>query len=172
MFDCQYLELKYLAAYSPSILDKVREMLQKKTLSSFLLEKHPKKHSINNDRHLREYVMALKNNYLKKSAPLSKIIYDPKIHVIHNALGLHTVISRVQGNKLKRKNEIRICDVFKNCPESFLKMIVVHELSHLKYREHDKAFYHLCEHMLPDYHQLEFEMRVYLTQIELLGNIY
>ena len=46
-------------------------------------------------------------------------------------------------------------------------MIVVHELAHLKEREHDKAFYQLCTHMAPDYHQLEFDLRLYLTQLEL-----
>jgi len=51
-------------------------------------------------------------------------------------------------------------------------MIVVHELAHLKEKDHNKAFYKLCEHMLPNYHQLEFELRVYLTQLELKGPIY
>ena len=48
-------------------------------------------------------------------------------------------------------------------------MIVVHELAHLKEREHDKAFYQLCQHMEPDYHQLEFDLRLYLTQMEIMG---
>jgi len=39
----------------------------------------------------------------------------------------------------------------------------VHELAHLKERAHDKAFYALCQHMAPDYHQLEFDLRLYLT---------
>ncbi|AGH81112.1 hypothetical protein PCNPT3_05850 [Psychromonas sp. CNPT3] len=172
MSDCQNVELKYLCAYSPSVQAKIREMLDKNTLGSFLLKKYPQIHTINNDRQLREYVMALKNKYLKKSDPLSKIIYDPKIHVLNNALGLHTFVSRVQGSKLKRKNEIRISEVFKEGPEAFLQMIVVHELSHLRFKAHDKAFYHLCEHMLADYHQREFEMRLYLTQLELVGKIY
>jgi predicted metal-dependent hydrolase len=103
---------------------------------------------------------------------LSKIIYDKKIHVINNALGLHTFISRVQGSKLKSKNELRISDIFKTAPEALLEMIVVHELAHLRVKGHDKAFYQLCEYMLPDYHQLEFEMRVYLTQLDLKGPIY
>ena len=29
--------------------------------------------------------------------------------------------------------------------------------------DHNKAFYQLCQYMLPDYHQLEFDLRVYLT---------
>lgn len=48
-------------------------------------------------------------------------------------------------------------------PEAFLRMIVVHELAHMKERDHNKAFYQLCEHMEPNYHQLEFDCRVYLS---------
>ncbi len=43
----------------------------------------------------------------------------------------------------------------------------LHELAHLKEREHDKAFYALCEHMEPHYHQLEFDLRLWLTAREL-----
>jgi predicted metal-dependent hydrolase len=35
-------------------------------------------------------------------------------------------------------------------------------LAHLRVRDHDKAFYQLCQHMLPDYHQLEFDLRLWL----------
>ena len=52
--------------------------------------------------------------------------------------------------------------VFRDAPAAFLKMIVVHELAHLKEADHDKAFYQLCNHMLADYHQLEFEVRAWL----------
>jgi predicted metal-dependent hydrolase len=45
-------------------------------------------------------------------------------------------------------------------------MIVVHELAHLKIRDHDKAFYKLCQHMAPHYGQSEFELRIYLTHLE------
>jgi hypothetical protein len=166
------IPLKYLCSYPIEVQEQIRTMIEQNTLGHFLLKKHPKVHNINNDKMLREYVMNLKNIYLRKSSPLNKVIYDKKIHVVNNALGLHTFISRVQGNKLKSKNEIRISDVFKTTPEAFLEMIVVHELAHIRIKSHDKAFYKLCEHMLPDYHQLEFEMRLYLTQLELKGQIY
>lgn len=39
-------------------------------------------------------------------------MYDNKIHVLKNALGLHTAISRVQGGKLKAKAEIRVATAF------------------------------------------------------------
>ena len=60
----------------------------------------------------------------------------------------------MQGGKLKAKAEIRVATVFRNAPEPFLRMIVVHELAHLKEKEHNKAFYQLCCHMEPQYHQL------------------
>ena len=147
-------------------------MLDKKTLSKYLLSKYPQPHNIVNDKALRGFAMDLKNQYLKKSSPLSKVQFDDKIHVINNALGLHSFVSRVQGSKLKSKNEIRIAMVFKSAPEEFLKMIVVHELAHLKEKEHNKAFYQLCQHMLPNYHQIELDLRIYLTQIDIIGNIY
>ncbi len=49
-------------------------------------------------------------------------------------------------------------------------MIVVHELAHMKERDHDKAFYQLCMHMEPEYGQLEFDLRVYLTYLDAGGD--
>nr|WP_255356010.1 DUF45 domain-containing protein [Cellvibrio sp. pealriver] len=45
-------------------------------------------------------------------------------------------------------------------------------MAHFKEKEHNKAFYQLCRHMEPNYHQYEFDLRLYLTQIELFGDIY
>jgi hypothetical protein len=42
-------------------------------------------------------------------------------------------------------------------------MIVAHELAHLKESQHNKAFYQLCQHIEPNYHQLEFDLRLWLT---------
>ena len=164
--------LRYLSNYSQQVKDQALRLIEQDNLSDYLLNKYPTTHKFVNDKSLREYAVSIKNQYIKKSAPLSQVMYDPKIHVINNALGLHTFVSRVQGNKLKSKNEIRISDVFRKSPEAFLKMIVVHELAHLKEKDHNKAFYKLCCHMASDYHQLEFDMRLYLTQLALHGEIY
>ena len=157
----------YLSAYSAQLQDQIAQLLEQDRLTDYLLQKYPTSHTVPNDAALREYVLDIKNQYLKKSPPLSKVVFDKKIHVVNNALGLHSFVSRVQGGKLKSKNEIRVSTLFKHTPEAFLHMIVVHELAHLKEKDHNKAFYQLCQHMLPDYHQLEFDMRLYLVQQEL-----
>jgi predicted metal-dependent hydrolase len=164
--------LKYISSYSPEVQHQVKSMLDEKTLGKYLLSKYPQAHNLVNDKALRTFVMNIKNQYLKKSSPLSKVQFDDKIHVINNALGLHSYVSRVQGSKLKSKNEIRIATVFKSAPEEFLEMIVVHELAHLKEKEHNKPFYQLCQHMLPNYHQIELDLRIYLTQLDCIGKIY
>jgi len=160
-------KLKYLSHYPQQTQEQVYKLIQADKLSTHLLNKYPSSHKMKNDKVLFNYTTDLKNQYLKKSAPLSKVIYDGKINVIHNALGTHHFISRVQGNKLKAKNEIRIASMFKSVPQEFLEMIVVHELAHFKEKEHNKAFYKLCTHMQASYHQVEFDLRLYLTHIDI-----
>jgi hypothetical protein len=165
-------QLKYLTGYPEPVLDQVNASITNKTLGAFLLKKYPTPHEIKSNKALYQYVMNLKGQYLRQSSPLSKVIYDDKLDVLHQALGLHSYVSRVQGGKLKAKNEMRIGSVFKTAPIEFLTMIAVHELAHLKEKDHNKAFYKLCTHMEPDYHQLEFDTRLYLTHLDLFGQLY
>ena len=136
-----------------------------------LLQKYSSTHDINTDKSLYAYVLDLKNSHLRNTQMPSKVLFDNDIRAIKRALGTHTAISRVQGGKLKAKNEIRIASLFKNVPIEFLKMITVHELAHLKEKDHNKAFYKLCLSMEPDYHQIEFDLRLYLTHIDLIGEV-
>ena len=145
----------------------MRDLIAADKLGELLLKKYSATHSIRNDKALFDYVMALKAEYLRSADPLSKVAYDSKLQVIKHALGTHTTISRVQGNKLKAKREIRVATLFKEVPIELLRMIVVHELAHIKEREHDKAFYKLCTYMEPQYHQYELDLRLYLTYQEL-----
>ncbi len=159
--------MKYLAAYGPALQAQVRLLMADDGLGALLQRRYPDNaHGIRTDKALYEYVMALKTEFLRNAAPLSKVAFDSKLHVIRNALGTHTTVSRVQGGKLKAKREIRVAGLFKEVPKEWLRMIVVHELAHMKERDHDKAFYALCTHMAPDYHQLELDLRLYLTYVE------
>ncbi len=161
--------LKFLQGYPQETLAQVQQMLEGARIAPWLLQKHPQPHGLRTDRALYDYVLALKTEYLRGAEPLSKVAFDSKLQIVQHALGTHTTVSRVQGNKLKAKREIRIASLFKDAPPAFLRMIVVHELAHLRERAHDKAFYQLCAHMESGYHQLEFELRLYLTHLEFGG---
>lgn len=159
--------LKYLTAYPDDVKEQVRQLIAQGRLGEMLRRKYPATHAVRTDGALYDYVLELKNRFLRKAEPLSRVAYDSKLQVIRNALGTHSTIARVQGKQLKAKREIRVAGLFREAPPEFLKMIVVHELAHLKERAHDKAFYQLCTLMEPDYHQLEFDLRLYLTQLDL-----
>jgi predicted metal-dependent hydrolase len=164
--------LKYLAGYSPQITAQVAQLLAENRLGDVILRKYPQAHDIRTDRLLYDFTVAIKNEFMRTAQPLSRVAYDGKIHVMDNALGSHTFVSRVQGGKLKAKHEIRIAAIFRDAPREFLRMIVVHELAHLKEKEHNKAFYQLCTYMEPDYRQLEFDTRLFLTHAEMVGSLY
>lgn len=161
------LPLKYLSAYPETLQDKVRKLIADDKLGMYLTDRYPDRHAVQSDRALYEYTTDLKQEFLRVAPAIDKVIYDAKLDVLRHALGLHTAISRVQGGKLKAKKEIRVASLFKETPPEFLRMIVVHELAHLKESDHNKAFYRLCEFMQPGYHQIEFDLRVYLTQRDL-----
>ncbi|PSU35862.1 M48 family metallopeptidase [Photobacterium lutimaris] len=165
-------ELKYLQGYPNQLIDQVSQLVEQGNLKRYLLNKYPEQHAIQSEKALYEYVIELKNQYLKKSSPISKVAYDSKIHMVNHALGMHSFVSRVHGNKLKSKNEIRVSTIFKQAPLPLLRMIVVHELAHVKEKDHNKAFYQLCSHMEPDYHQLELDARLLLTLLEIDGPLY
>ena len=163
-------ELIYLRSYPDSIQQQVALLLRQGKLGSTLQKRYPEQqHAIQTDKALYELTLNLKQQFMKSSEPISKVQFDPKIHVINNALGTHTQISRVQGGKLKSKNEIRVASLLKQMPLPILRMVVVHELAHLREKDHNKAFYQLCQHMEPQYHQLEFDLRLFLTLRQLEG---
>lgn len=166
--DAPNTALKYLGGYPPEVLARVRALIAQDRLGAVLAAKYRDAHTVRNDGQLYTYVQALKERHMRKAAPLGKVLYDGKLQVLKHALGTHTTISRVQGGRLKASREIRIASVFREAPADFLRMIVVHELAHMKEADHNKAFYQLCTHMEPDYHQLEFDLRLWLTQLDLV----
>lgn len=158
--------MKYLGGYPAALQAQAQQLADQGRLGTVLVQKYPNAHGVRNDRALYDYVMALKAEYLRSSEPLGKVCFDGKLHVVAHALGTHTTVSRVQGSKLKTRREIRVAALFRDGPAEFLRMIAVHELAHIREKAHDKAFYSLCTHMEPAYHQLEFDLRLYLTHLD------
>jgi UTP pyrophosphatase len=163
-------DLKYLGAYPDHLQQQVRTLIAGDRLADHLRSRYPAAHDIRTDRALYDYVQDLKDEHLRQADPVARVAYDSKIGIVQQALGLHVTTSRVQGGRLKAKHDIRIGSLFRDAPPAFLRMIAVHELAHLKEKQHDKAFYRLCCHMEPAYHQIEFDVRLYLTLLDLGGD--
>lgn len=160
--------LKYLTHYPEPLQAQVRVLIAENRLGDVLQKRYPEPNTVRTDKALQEYTLLLKAQHMKSAVTPGKVIFDNHLQVVKHALGTHAQVSRVHGGKLVAKREIRIASVFIDAPAAFLKMIVVHELAHLKQREHDRSFYQLCHHMAPDYAQLEFDLRLYLTHLDLV----
>jgi len=154
--------LKFLQGYSAQIQVQAQQLLLDGKLATHLAEKYSDTHTIRSDKALYDYVLALKNQAMRAAPAVHKVSFDSRLAVLHRALGVHTSSSRVQGGGLRAHSEIRIAALFKETPPEFLKMITVHELAHLKESQHNKAFYQLCVHLEPNYHQYELDLRLYL----------
>lgn len=163
------IKLKYLAGYPSELVEQVCRLIQQDRLAAILLQKYPATHGVRTDKALYDYVLEIKNTYLHNVGQVSKVMFDSRLQVIQHALGTHTSISRVQGSRLQAKREIRIASLFRDMPAEFLRMIVVHEVAHMKERAHDKAFYQLCRYMEPNYHQIELDLRICLSHREITG---
>jgi predicted metal-dependent hydrolase len=162
--------LKYLSAYPEHVRMQVRELIAQNRLGDVLAQRYPDTHSVRSDSALYEYVLELKNRHLRNGAPINKVMYDSGLGLVARALGTHTTVCARAGRQAEgQARNPRGDAVPRHAPPEFLKMIVVHELAHLKEREHNKAFYQLCAHMEPQYHQYEFDLRLHLTQLDLCG---
>ncbi|WP_417781143.1 YgjP-like metallopeptidase domain-containing protein [Stutzerimonas xanthomarina] len=159
--------LKYLSGYPESLQQQIRQLIVEKRLGDYLERRYPQRHQVQSDKALYGYVQQLRQSHLKSAPNIDKVLYDNRLDLTHRALGLHTAVSRVQGGKLKAKKEIRVAALFKEAAPEFLQMIVVHELAHLRESDHNRAFYKLCEHMMPGYAQTELDLRCYLHWREL-----
>ncbi len=162
-------DLPYLTGYSDELRDQARELLVAGQLGPQLAARYPERHAVRTNRELTRYVQELKALRMRTAPPLGQVVYDDRLHVVHGALGLQTTTTRVQGAKLRKRRDIRIGALFRDQAPEFLHMIVAHELAHMKHAEHDRDFYRLCEHMEPDYHQLELDLRLILTAEEWEG---
>ncbi len=164
--------MNYLQGYSPELIAQAQRLVDEHKLAGYLRKRYPAVHPYGSDRALFEYVTALKRSSLRNAPPLPRISYCNKISPEDSLLGVHVFRSRQHGNKSKAESEIKIASLFRAVPEPFLKMIVVHELAHFKEKEHNKAFYKLCVNMEPDYFQLEFDLRLYLTLLDTGKSLY
>lgn len=117
--------LPYLQGYPEALLAQVAALAEGDGLGGLLLRRYPQAHAMRDDKSLYRYAADLKARHLRHAAPVNKVVFDSKIHVMRHALGLHTASARVQGGRLSARHEIRVASMFKRVPEEFLRMIVV-----------------------------------------------
>lgn len=158
----------FIQGYSEDLIQQVKDLHSQGKLSGIISKKYPTRHHILSNKQLYDFVYELKNRYMKRSSPIHKVEYHKGVDLI-GALGTHTHRKIQHGQKLKARAEVRISPLLKEAPHDLMRMVVVHELAHLVEKDHNKAFYQLCEHMESDYHQMEFDLRLWLVSREAIA---
>jgi len=86
--------MKYLQGYPDALREQVQQLITDGQLGTVLLKKYPEAHEVRTDKALYDYVMELKNRFLRNSEPLSRVLFDNKLQVIAHALGTHHHLTR------------------------------------------------------------------------------
>ncbi|MDA3852405.1 MAG: DUF45 domain-containing protein [Spirochaetaceae bacterium] len=156
------LNLSFLESCSEKVQNKIGRIIEEGELEAYLKDLYPENNNISTDKALFTYAQVIRKKYMKKAPPAHKVVFDESDDHVYNALGdnINDLILSDNGHKIK--NVIRISSVYKSAPAELFHMVLVHELAHLKERDHSKSFYRLCQHMDDDYDQHEFDLRLFL----------
>ncbi|WP_312564570.1 hypothetical protein [Comamonas sp.] len=104
------LVLPYLQAYPAALQQQVAALIQKPLgVEQWLSARYSQPHNTRSDKAPYAYTDALKAENLRKAGSLHRVSYDNKIHVVRNALGLHTRTAVVHGRWLNVRHEISYC---------------------------------------------------------------
>ena len=155
-----------LAGYPDEPVAQAQAGIADGTALAWIAERYPERHKISSNQELFAYAQELKMRHFKNAPQLSKVQFDKNPRSAHKALGQHDKDLNASDKRLVKSREVRISGLFRAAPAAFLRLMVVHELAHQKYAEHDHDFYRMCSHIEPDYDEVEFDLRVYLSALE------
>ncbi|MCF2860104.1 DUF45 domain-containing protein [Pseudoalteromonas sp. SMS1] len=165
-------ELKYFQHYPENVQAQVYQLISNNQLQTYFKRKFPNGHQLQNQQELYQYSTEIKQHFLKNTPRLNSVSFNKHSDMVKGTLGTHTHQNKVHGKKLKARYDIALNNQLKYAPEAILRALIVHELAHFKHADHSKAFYKLCCHMEPEYHQLELDLRLFVVLDEQGGNFY
>jgi len=101
-------------------------------------------------------------NSLKQKA---KEILMPKVEYYSNLMGLTPTSVKITSAKTRfgscsGKNSICFSYRLMLYPEKAIDYVVVHELAHIKHKNHSKKFYSLIEKYMPDYKERQVLLKM------------
>lgn len=105
---------------------------------------------------LRNKLLDMLNEYLK--------VYTNKMGVYVNKI--HVKNQRTRWASCSSNHNINFNLMLIALPEHLIEYIVVHELSHLKLRDHTKKFWRLVKEFCPKYKEHKQELKIYSLMVE------
>lgn len=151
----------YLRVRDGKVYVKAPYYVTKRQIEELLVEKENWiKNSIAKEQKRKEEEKEPSKEEIEKLAGLVKkaaIEYSRALGVIPNKIRLRS-IQYAWGSCSGKKN-ITINSKLATHTEEEIRYVVLHELCHLKYMNHSKAFWALVESQMPDYKKIRKKMR-------------
>lgn len=107
---------------------------------------------------LKEYIDKVIKQLFKNNTEaliLEKLPYwSKKTNLKYNAVKVRDATTRY-GSCVPSKRNLYFSSRLIMLPENIIDAIIVHELCHLKFKNHDKDFYNLVEQYIPNYKEID-----------------
>ena len=84
--------LKYLQHYPLDLQDKIRQLQAQNSLGDYITQRYLQSHTIQTDKVLYEYCNEIKQEFLRNTPLLDKVIYDNRLSIEHHAGPLRLVL--------------------------------------------------------------------------------
>ena len=117
-----------------------------------------------NELNATEFLNQIEKFYKHKA----KEIITPLVHEQAKVMSLYpTAISfrktKRQWGSCSAKNRLSFNTGLIKLPLDVIQYVIIHELTHIKHKHHQKAFWEEVEHYSPNYKKLEQQLKDYLT---------
>lgn len=139
------------------------------------LKKHTKKHtklifngdifiiyySIYNENIFHKHIDNFYKEEAKKIIPKLVELWSDSMDLQANLISFRK--TKRQWGSCSVKNNLSFNSMMMKLPLDVIEYIVVHEITHIKYKHHQKSFWKLIEHYLPDYKRRIDELKNFTT---------
>ena len=142
---------------SGSVLVRAPRLMPKWTIEAFVRERadwieRARQRQARRQQNLPEIREEDKPLYVKRAKAIlpSKIDYYARRMGVQPT-GLTVTSARTRFGSCSGKNRLSFSWRLMAYPEAAIDYVVVHELAHIRYKDHSRAFYGFIESILPDY---------------------
>lgn len=142
---------------SGNVLVRAPRLMPKWTIEAFVRERadwieRARQRQARRQRNLPEIREEDKPLYVKRAKAIlpSKIDYYARRMGVQPT-GLTVTSARTRFGSCSGKNRLSFSWRLMAYPEAAIDYVVVHELAHIRYKDHSRAFYGFIESILPDY---------------------
>jgi len=137
------------------------EHTKKRSKLLFMEERFTLYHSHYDETVFQKHIDNFYKEQAKEELPPLVEAWSITMGLTYNGLSFRK--TKRQWGSCSGKNDLSFNTMMMKLPREIIDYIIVHELSHIKHKHHQKSFWHTVEQYLPDYKQHIATLKTYTT---------